>query len=202
MSPPPSGNHNKSVFWHSHTLAASEMIWRGSSNSHATYWEQTCAADWSALPLVLISGSKKEETGFTLTLFRETLKCLRVCAYVWVSVCVCGFHLIWHHTGKPVLYSASLSISHKEVLTHRSVNMLEFEQGVEISNKGWEVWVKWDCHSDVNRDHIMVLRQHSVGRFRFCTHTHTHTHTHRNRHAELNLPVCIMQLQFLSSTQN
>lgn len=124
MSCLPSGNHNKSAFQHTCFVG----------NDLKRFFKQPCniLGKACALDRSIAFGSliwhQKEETGFLVLLVRQcaTLKCLHVCIVFSSDI---------RQTLTLFCPSISQTHSHGEVSTQQSVNMFEFEQGVEISPK-------------------------------------------------------------------
>ncbi len=184
---------SQQVRFPTHTLTALEMIWRGSSNNHSHILGKAHAFGQIYCLWFSHLASKRRKWIHCST-------CQAMCN-IKISACVHGF---FHLTSdKPLPFILPLCLahthSHGEVSTHRSVNMFEFEQGVEISPK--PAWVKWDCHSKVSWDHIIMLR-HCVGKFGWHSHVHRYVRTYKNTQWEAHTKLtCVLKCDEVSIMQ-
>lgn len=127
---------------HIHIHKALEMIWRGFSNHCATYRKDTLRTD--LLPLICRTGTLKKKL--------DSLFYLSGSRHHW-SICL--HSVVIQHLTSRMLFCPSRSHSLGEVSANRGMNVFQFEQGV---SPNCEPLVKSDCHSEVNWDHMNLLR--------------------------------------------
>lgn len=147
MSRLPSGNHNKSAFQRTHSER-----WKWSEEVLQTAMKHTGEGMWFGqiyLPLVLLFGTKKKKTHSLYYFFRQcaTLKYQHVCV-VYSSgirqalICPSIFH--------------TCSLMRKFQLSRAWIR-LSLSKVWKFHHRSCEAWVKWDCHSKVSWDHIILL---------------------------------------------